>query len=521
MKAELGPVPTPPPGAPPDVVSSYEGGRDLSAAIAARRAGTWCLRALPGEDRGALIAELVHVATNAGGTALVGVPEVRYGSLVLDALGRRFPDMARVDSSRSDAARAAGWMQLAAGARVGGGGRSVVLAPARRLRLLVLDEEHHFSYKEDRSPRYDARRVAVERARLEGAACVLISSTPSMETGEAAVAGRFGTVQPARARARAARPIVELVERPRERVLSAELHRRVGAVLERGERAALLVPDRGYARSMWCAACRRSLRCPRCEAGVSYERARARVRCVRCGYHRAPPETCPVCGAVAWRYLGTGSERLYEQVRKAWPRASVARADPETLEHDQQGPTPDVYVTTWIGTKATLRPPVSLVGVLDVDAFIRRPDFRAAESAYQALAEMAEWAGPASGGGRLLIQCSEPAHHAIQAIVRADYRFFLRRELEHRVELGYPPCTELVELRASGVRRAESLDAALSVCREEGARVLGPVAAGPARPGELQALVKCDDAAPVAGRLRDILAAVPPGTRVRVDVDPR
>ena len=228
-----------------------------------------------------------------------------------------------------------------------------------------------------------------------------------------------------------------------------------------------------------------------------------------------------MCAAVEWRFLGAGSERLAEQVRKAWPRARVARADPDRdVEAQRDAPAPDIYVTTWVGTKPSVRPDVSLVGVLDADALIRRPDFRAAEGAYQALSAMAEWAGPASEGGRLIVQCSEPGHHVVQAVARADYGHFLRRELEQRSELGYPPYSELIELEAAGERAADVMSGALRACREEGARVLGPVPAA-GREGRLTALVKCAEAQPVAAKLRGILAAAPPGTRLRVDVDPR
>jgi primosomal protein N' (replication factor Y) len=240
---------------------------------------------------------------------------------------------------------------------------------------------------------------------------------------------------------------------------------------------------------------------------------------------------CPNCASAQWRYLGAGSERLVEQVRKAWPRASVGRADPDALP-EGEGETPDIYVTTWIGTKEALRPDVSLVGVLDADALIRRPEWSASESAYHALAEMAAWAGPASEGGRLVVHCSDPGHHAVQAVVRADHRFFVERELAQRAELSYPPFSELVRAAASGPRAAEVLERVAGVCRAAGAAVLGPVPtppgtrrarrAAPERAGpDLELLAKCEDATAVARQLRVILRDAPAGTRLSIDVDPR
>jgi primosomal protein N' (replication factor Y) len=222
--------------------------------------------------------------------------------------------------------------------------------------------------------------------------------------------------------------------------------------------------------------------------------------------------------------VGAGSERLAEQLAATFPRASVARVDPDVLAAAPkdviEAPSADIYVTTWIGTKEVLRPDVSMVVVLDADALIRRPDFRASERAYQALAEMAEWAGPAETGGRLLIQTTEPAHHAVQAVVRADYGFWLRRELAQRAELGYPPFAELVKVTASGAGSETLIAEAAAVGRAAGARVLGPIRIRSGASAH-QILIKARDATEVATGLRPLAARAPSGARLRIDVDPR
>jgi primosomal protein N' (replication factor Y) len=511
------------PGPEPSRLLELRGGAELVRALSGGASGSWSLRPAPGVDRGELAAELASSALRAPtGSVLVLVPEVRFGSRVIDALAHSWPELELVDSTRPENERARAWMALANGARLGVGGRGAVLAPVPDLRLVVVVDEHHPSYKETRTPRFDARRVALERARSAGAICVLLSTSPSLETGHAALEGRIGRVEPLRLTSRAARPIVEFAPRPRDRELSRVLHRRVDAALRAGRRVALLAPARGYARALWCGACRRSLRCPRCESGMSLAHSpsgEGRVRCARCGLDTTAPARCPSCGRGDWKSIGAGSERLAEQIARAWPRARVARADPDELERVPEGRPPDIYVTTWIGTKQELRPDVGLVAVLDADAILRRPNYRAAEDAYQALVTMAEWAGPASAGGRLLVQCSEPGHHALQALARADYGFWLRRELEQRSELGYPPYSELVRLRATGPGAATLLAAASERCRSVGATVLGPVPA--VHDGALEALAKCPDAGRAARALRDILAHVPPGDGLSVDVDPR
>ena len=509
-------------------VRRYQGGEELLSAIRSENPGVWSFRSLPGEDRGLLISGLIAAVARSEGTALVTVPEVRYGSLVLDSIEKNWPGLARVDSSQDENDRARAWLSLAAGHGLGAGGRATVLTPTPELRLLVIDEEHHSSYKEDRSPRYDARRVAIERARLQGAVCVLLSATPSLESAFNVRAGRWHEVYPERAARRATRPIVEVVPVSEKAALSQELHARIRDTLREKRRVGLLVLSRGYSRALWCASCKRSLRCPVCEAGLFYDRSDTRaagVRCVRCGLKKPAPDICPNCQASDWRYVGAGSERLADQIAKTFPRARVRRADPDVLagEAIHEFSDSDIYVTTWIGTKPALRPEVDLVGVVNADALIRRPEFRASENAYQALAEMAEWAGPASEGGRLVIQSSEPSHHSVQAVVRADHDFFVTRELEMRRDPAYPPFLELLKITASGDKAADTIANAKEVAEQCAAEVLGPISvyrsSGESPAIDREILVKCPDAMPVAEALRDLLAATPPGA-LKVDVDP-
>lgn len=499
----------------PKVLGSYAGSDGLLAALDGG-AGSFCIRTVPGEDRARLISEIAAAAN--GGGVLIAVPEVRYGSLLLDGVATHLGPIGRLDSARPEGERAAAWLASARGQTISGGGRSAVLAPCDPLRVVVLDEEHHHTYKEDRAPRYDARRVALERARLQGAVCVLVSPSPSVETGAGTISGEILQLVPSLAARRAARPVIELVDRPQDRSLSHDLHERIAGVLRDGSRAALLVPSGAFARAVWCASCRRSLRCPECESGLMYVQRDDEVRCPRCGYRASLPPACPTCRAGDFRFVGAGSERLAEQLGKAFPRAKVARVDPA----DPSGASTDVdlYVTTWIGTKPELRPDVSLVGILDADWLVRRPDFRSAETAHQAFVAMAEWAGSAERGGRLVIQTSDPAHHAIQATVRGDYSFFLERELEIRKELMYPPFAELVKINASGASAGEVLASIVTTVRSDSVRALGPVRVQTPGTG-LQLLLKCADAQPVAAKLRDILPSLPRDVRISVDVDPR
>lgn len=511
-----------PPIGEPKIVPSYVGGTDMVAAITEGRSGTWCLRLALGEDRGGVARELIGAAVAAGGSGLVVVPEVRYGSTTLDAVLEGFPNACRVDSAMGESERSAGWIALAKGEPVGAGGRAAVLAPVPDLRVIVVDEENHRTYKEDRSPRFDARRVAIERARLQGAVCVLMAAAPSVESGAAARSGAFGSVQPPRALDRNSRPLIEFISKPTDRAISHELHERIRDTLRDGRRVALLAPISGYARALWCAECRHSVRCPRCEAGMIYGQSTRAIRCPRCKLETPAPDACPTCGAHDFKFVGSGSERLSEQLAKSFPRAKVVRMDPGLVQELERGKRieADIYVTTWVGTKEAIRPDVGLVGILDADALIRRPDFRSSELAYQALVEMAEWAGSAGAGGRLLIQTNEVGHHVLQAIARNDYSFFLDRELPLREELGYPPFNELIKIQVEGPERVEVADKVARVGRAGGARVLGPIEAG-IEEKRLELLLKCPSAEAVTPTLRTMMEGIPQGTRLRIDVDPR
>lgn len=506
------------------------GGPHLLGAIAGGSAGAWCLQAVASQDRSELVADLIE-ATEGEGAALIAVPEIRFGSELIEKLSIRFPSLVRVDSAVDDMQRSVAWMRMAAGHGLVAGGRSVVFVPSPRLRLIVVDDAHDSAYKEDKTLRYDTRRVALERARLQGAVCVFVSSAPPVEIGAAAAGGSMGLVAPTRAARRAARPLVEVVPKPSDGGLAPELHARVRDTLRAGDSVALLAPTHGYAQVLWCGACRRSVRCVRCEAAVSFERERRGVVCRRCGLNGPAPDVCPSCGANEFRFLGRGSERYAEQLARSFPGATLIRMDRASAEQGRRDWSGSgIYVTTWFGTKAELRPPVSLVGVLDVDALTRRVDFRAAEHAYGALSGMSRWAGPAGAGGRLVMQSDDPNHHAIQAVVRGDYAFFLSRELELRRELSYPPFTELVKVSALGGDAGDMIETAAEIARKQGARVLGPIEAPFPQGGRdargrgemgLQLLLKCPSAQAVALGLRDILPRVPRGTRLRVDVDPR
>jgi primosomal protein N' (replication factor Y) (superfamily II helicase) len=489
----------------------------LDDAVASGTEGVFCL-----ETMGNYADEVARIVSALGqGQAIVCVPEVKWGSEVLD----RMEELGglRLDSAVTPARRSEALVSMASGAFLGAGGRAAVLAPAPDLRLLILIDEGNIALKEDRSPRFDAREVALHRCAASQAVCVLLGRTHRLESVHLAEQQRAVMVRPERDLARRSLPIIELCE-PDDDGYSKRTRAAIASVLGSKGRVGILTPQPGYARSLWCATCKRSVRCPRCEAGVSYEKASRSARCPRCSFTARAPDVCPNCSSIELKYLGAGSERLEEQLGKIFPRARVTRMDRQTLDdlaavpdHDDA----DIYVTTWIGTKQVLRPDVDLVVVLDADRMIRRPELRAAEDAFQALNEMAAWAGPASLGGRLVIQTREPTHPALQALVRADTSFFYERELELRRDLDYPPFTQLIKVQANGPAARAIFDRVKAVAEESGVAALGPVEISRGDSSVEEMLLKCPEAQEIARELRVILPDVPKGSTLRIDVDPR
>ncbi len=496
------------------LLEGYVGADPLVAAAA----GSWVVR--PGHgDRALVIRDLVEVGARRGGAVLIAVPELATASSMIEGVLERWPEAARLDSDLAPRERSAAWYGMADGHGLAIGGRSAVLAPARALAAIVVIEETHPSFKDERSPRAETWRVAARRAQIEGSLALFVSVCPSLELAYRVLQGETGLVEPSRAQERASRPLVELLPSRADRPIGTELHQRMSDALRAGLNVALVVPQTGWARTLWCSACRRSLRCRRCDAGLAVDVSS--LRCPRCGETSDRPQRCPYCRAAEFVSMGAGTERVEAQLGKAFPRARVVRLDDGHLEGDPSRST--IYVTTLANTKEDVRPEVAVVGILDADALIRRPDFRAAERAHRALSTLCSWAGPASEGGRMLIQTAEPSHHAIQAVVRSDLWFFVDRELPVREELGYPPFSELIKVSATGPEAGPAIERVSGVARDEHARVLGPIEVTDpnSRQKRLEVLLKCDDAMLVAAALRGILPESPRGTRIRVDVDPR
>ena len=395
--------------------------------------------------------------------AIVMVPEIALTPQTVQRFASRFGDQVAVlHSALSDGERYDEWHRIRAGkARVVVGPRSAVWAPVRDLGLIVVDEEHETSYKQDEMPRYNARDVAVLRGAVEGAKVVLGSATPSLESWANVQRGKYALAVIRRRAGSGTLPAVRLVDLNGDggAIFSRDLLEAIQVRLDRGEQTILFLNRRGYSRSVVCNGCGAAVECPACGIPYTYHRTDACLRCHICGGWIHLPTKCPNCGVPDFTYKGTGTERAEAALRKCFPRAAVLRMDADSTSrkhsHDdilsifRRGEA-DILIGTQMIAKGLDFPNVTLVGVLNADASLAIPDFRASERTYQLLAQVAGRAGRAELPGEVLIQTRDATSPVLESVVRGSYETFAERELKDRKEWYFPPYCHLAVVTISG-----------------------------------------------------------------------
>lgn len=432
-----------------------------------------------------------------GRGAIVLVPEIALTPQTVARFRGRGGEVAVLHSGLTDAERHDQWQALRSGRlRVVVGARSALFAPIPDLGLIVVDEEHETSFKQESTPRYHARDVARERARLEGAVCVLGSATPALETWAAARAGEIRQLDLPRRVAGGNLPAVQVVDMRHEKpdkghwlVISRPLEEALATALQRGEQSILFLNQRGFAPAWHCGACGASAQCSRCSVTLTFHRWRKKAMCHACLAEEAPPERCKECnGPLAM--VGVGTERAEDSLRRMFPSARIARMDRDTMlrresyEEVYRAFTAgefDVLLGTQMVAKGLDFPNVTVVGVLNADSALHHPDFRASERCFDLIAQVAGRTGRGPKGGRVVVQTWLPEHPAIQCAVRHDFPAFVTRELEERRQFRYPPAARVIRLIFESVR-ADRADAAAaeaagllrSASRGTNCEVLGP-----------------------------------------------
>nr|PZN42023.1 MAG: primosomal protein N' [Bacillota bacterium] len=413
-----------------------------------------------------------------GQQAIVLVPEISLTPQTVGRFRARFGDrVAVLHSALSEGERWDEWLRIRRGeVDIVVGARSAVFAPVERLGMIIVDEEHESTYKQETTPPYHAREVAEERCRRAGAVLVLGSATPAVETYWRAERGEIErVVLPERVDGRPLPP-VELVDMREElrafnrSIFSRRLQEALDETLGRGEQAILFLNRRGYHTFVLCRACGEAIACPNCAVALTChlpgpgQPQPRRLECHYCGHAEPVPSTCPRCGSDKIRYLGAGTERVEAELRELFPRARVLRLDVDTTRRKgahgeilgafSRGEA-DVLIGTQMVAKGLDFGRVTLVGVVLADTTANLPDFRAAERTFQLITQVAGRAGRGDRPGRALVQTYMPDHPAIAAAVRGDIAGFYARELAWRQVQGYPPFADFVRLLFTGPEEGE------------------------------------------------------------------
>jgi len=493
----------------------------------------------------------VETALARGKTALLLVPEIAL-TLWLGRLCRaRFgTGVAVLHSTLADVERAREWWRVRRGeARVVVGTRSAVFAPLENLGLVVVDEEQEASYKQEETPRYHGRDVAVMRAKLEGAVALLGSATPSLESFHNARTGKYRLLElGGRVENRPLAP-VEIVDMREDfrtthhaGPLSSRLTEAIAARLEQQTQSLILINRRGYSWFVLCRSCGAGVSCENCSISLTYHKKRERLVCHYCGFSRRVPEACPKCSSEHIYFFGAGAEQLEERLRAKFPGAKIARLDRDAVRTKRayqqvlgefSSGKLDILVGTQMVAKGHDFQRVTLVGVVAADSQLHLPDFRAAERTFQLLTQVAGRAGRGGLPGEVLVETYYPEHYAIQLAARQDYLSFYERELEFRRLLHYPPFTALALVLVrdkkieNAIRWSRQLSAFLAPQESRGVKVLGPAAAPLARlkrEYRFQFLLKAPKRTQLTQVLSELLAFREkkeiPDTAVIADVDP-
>jgi primosomal protein N' (replication factor Y) len=444
------------------------------------------LHGVTGSGKTEVYLHLVAKALERGMQALVLVPEISLTPQLEARFREAFPQarLALIHSGLEDVARTGAWLAAARGeAGIVLGTRLAVLAPLPKLALIVVDEEHDSSFKQQEGLRYSARDAAVYRAKAAGCPVLLGTATPSLETWHNWTLGRYEKLElPERASPGARLPAVatvDLREDPVEQGFCKKLISAIGDRLERREQSLVFINRRGYAPVLACEACGWTAGCERCTARMVLHAADRRLRCHHCGAEGAIPRACPTCGNVDLKPIGRGTQRVEETLAARFPGARILRIDRDsarrraelsrTLEGIRRGEG-DILVGTQLLAKGHDFPALTLVGVLNADTALVSTDYRAPERLFAVLAQVAGRAGRRERPGEVLIQTRYPGHPLFAALARHDYAGFAQSQLAERRAAGFPPFVFEAALRAE----APKLETALEFLGNAAARVRAP-----------------------------------------------
>jgi primosomal protein N' (replication factor Y) (superfamily II helicase) len=487
--------------APHELNTSQRKAFDLiGAGIATAKFCTFLLYGVTGSGKTEVYLNAIDAVLAAGRGALMLVPEIALTPAVAGQFYGRFGDrVAILHSAFSDAERADQWRRIrAGGASVVVGTRSGVFAPVRNLGLIVVDEEHDASYKQEETPRYHGRDVAIVRAQAAGACVVLGSATPSLESRYNAQLGKYTLLEIPDRIAERPMPKVEVIDMRQEfletrkhGIFSRALIEAVRERLANNEQAMILLNRRGFSTFVGCRACGERVECVNCSVTLTYHRRDRRLLCHYCGYAEKIPSVCPKCGSEHVQFMGSGSERVEDELHGEFPEAKIARLDRDTVAGKRQFEDIlqnfrernfDILVGTQMIAKGHDIPNVTLVGVVSADVGIGMPDFRAAERTFQILTQVAGRAGRGHLPGVVYMQTINPEHYAIRFAAQQDYAGFFEKELQFRRFMKYPPFAAMANILIRGAKQEDALRMSTELGHHitpapENMRIMGPAEA--------------------------------------------
>ena len=510
------------------------------------------IHGVTGSGKTEIYLQAIEHALRQGKDSIVLVPEISLTPQTVERFRARFPQqqITVLHSHLSDGERHDQWHKIRGGqSHIVIGARSAVFAPLPALGLIIVDEEHETSYKQDEAPRYNARDVAVVRGKLEHAAVVLGSATPAIESFYNAQRGRYRLSSLPHRVDHQRMPLMRVVDMRQEmvrqkglHVLSGRLRDAIEARLAKSEQVILFLNRRGYATHMFCPKCGYVADCPNCSVKLTYHRKAAQLACHLCGEIRPAPKVCPnpACRDPAIRYAGMGTEKVESAIHAAFPKARVQRMDSDIMTRkslyreifrDFRIGKIDILVGTQMIAKGLHFPNVTLVGIIHADMALHMPDFRAAERTFQLLVQVAGRAGRGDVEGEVIVQSFTPFHSAIQFARQHDYLGFYDQEIEFRQQLHYPPATRLVCLTVRGKTEEKAKFFTDALAREIRKNIGANDLVSEATPAPLAKIqnnyrYQVIARSPQIMRLTEAIAKVvtatklPPDVTLAVDVDP-
>jgi primosomal protein N' (replication factor Y) len=522
----------------------------IRRAIEAREFRAFLLHGVTGSGKTEVYLNAIEATLAVGRSALLLVPEIALTPAMAGQFFSRFGDrVAILHSAFGDVERSEQWRRIRSGAApVVVGTRSGVFAPVHRLGLIVVDEEHDGSYKQEETPRYHGRDVAVVRARAAGACVILGSATPSLESRYNVERGKYTLLDlPGRVEERPM-PTVELIdmrqeflETRKQSTFSRRLLEAIGQRMEIGEQTIVLLNRRGFSSFVACRSCGERVQCVNCALTLTFHKRDRRLLCHYCGYAEKVPRTCPKCASEHIYFVGLGSEKVEEELHQTFPTARIARLDRDTVTGKHQYETIlqgfregafDILVGTQMIAKGHDIPNVTLVGVVSADVGLGMPDFRAAERTFQLLTQVAGRAGRGSVPGIVLTQTINPDHYAVRLAAAQDYAAFYQKELGFRRMMSYPPFSAMANIlvRSEKKEMAMRMSADLSLTLTpppDKLRIMGPAEAPVPRlkaEYRYQFLIKAASRKALGNTLQRVrrfaLDRKWPATSLVIDVDP-